>query len=151
MMRFNESQLSERRASVARVESYEMPSLPSKWIEAILALVSLTKRKQLKWLEDPTAVARASTPGPSPHIRLGPPLTAFKADYKDKSFRLIQNAFGLADGNFTVEITDVQGHTLFVVPESQGLNELFQSVQYQRAGIDELIESLLHDGRLDAL
>jgi hypothetical protein len=108
----------------------------------------LTQRNQLRWLEDPNAVTRASTPGPNPHIKLGPPVIAYRAQYKDKWFRVLQNAFGLPENNYSLEITDAHGQTLFVVPEAKGLNDLLHCIQYQAAGIDELIESLVMEAKL---
>jgi hypothetical protein len=119
-----------------------MPNVPNKWLEAISVLIELTQQGQLKWeLESRMALAPRG-------IALG--TVAYRAKYEESWFRLTnlgrQVTFGSpAEPQFKLEIIDDAGNPLFLVPESSGLQDLYQAIQYQLSGVEKVLESLLKE------
>lgn len=115
----------------------------SKWVEAVASLNELTQTKRLKWEVDPTTPLGS----PSPKI--------YRAKYMDRWIRLTAMAeqFAALGGflgtipsqQYILEITDDVGTSLFRVPESTGLKDLYQSVLSQLSGVDEILNSLIRE------
>jgi hypothetical protein len=123
-----------------------MANVESRWIEAISTLNELTQKKEIAWEIDRfSGLAGFGSPRPR----------AYRAKYLDKWFRLVVTdepqggigLFGIAAaglvGPYTLEIVDEVGNSLFRIPESSGLKDLYQSVQFQLSGVDEILNSLL--------
>lgn len=122
-----------------------MAVVSSKWIEAISSLNELTQNKEITW-----EVARPLVVG----IGLGSASAMYRARYKNRWFRLsVSNeppTFGAVFGGqvtspYLLEIVDEQGNSLFRIPESTGLKDLHQSIQFQLSGVDEILDSLLQE------
>jgi len=123
-----------------------MANPESKWLKAISVLNALTQKGDLRWqMESPKGIlAKAMVDAEGGQT--------FKAQYADKWIRLRQKTrsqqgfFAVEEGP-SLEIIDESGNTLYKIPETTGLNDLYQSVQYQLSGVDNLLNSLLNDPR----
>ena len=116
-----------------------MANQSSTWLKAISNLNALTQKGALTWQAE---------------IPLAPgDVEAFTTEYGGKRIRLRSRATK-TQGFFTVEVAasleviDENGKVLYRVPETTGLNDLHQSVKYQLAGVDTLLNSLLKDPRI---
>lgn len=133
----------------------------TKWIEAVTKINELTQTGQLKW------EARKNTQQPIKIVgglighsgTFEPVGTAFVALYKDKVLRISKSRFkksddfGLSGGlldayyssneKYLLEILDSNENELLKVPVEVGLNDLYQSIQYQIADVDGILNSLL--------
>ena len=129
-----------------------MAALTSKWISAISTLNELTQSNRLKWQVEPVTAA-----GSARHrvvFGVSRPTAAYQAKYKDKWFRLTHTqsqgfptSVTFGEATFVLEIVDDAGNTLFTVPETTGLSDLLQSVQYQLSGVDKLLDDLISEGK----
>jgi len=121
-----------------------MANTATKWIEAISVLTELTQQGRLKWQVDAPGLGliastlRGTTPQQS----------AYKAKYLDNWFRLTRRVTGqaafttiLSSPPYSLDIIDESGAQLYAIPETTGLSDLYQAVQYQLSG---WIKSLSH-------
>jgi hypothetical protein len=74
----------------------------------------------------------------------------YRAKYQDSWFRLANFGPRMTFGSppepeFKLEIIDEEGNPLFVVPESSGLHDLYQAIQYQLSGVEKVLDSLLKE------
>jgi hypothetical protein len=126
-----------------------MANPTAKWIEAISVLNDLTQSGELRWqVENRTGIINTGIGGSLGFLQS--PSAVYRARYMDKWFRMKKldipsvNPFSVGGGtNYSLEIIDDGGNTLFQVPENTGLSDLFNSIQYQLSGVDELLNSLL--------
>jgi|SRR5882672_10203860 len=118
-----------------------MPAPESRWIEAISVLNELTQQGRLKWtLLSPMAEKKT--------VSSFFTSTSYGVAYQDKWFRLsrTETPFGSVP-TYTLEIVTPKGEPLFKIPETSGLSDLLQSVQFQLSGVDSLLDSLLKEPR----
>jgi hypothetical protein len=120
----------------------------SKWVKLVAKLNAMTQDGKLLW-EGPKSWTGDN----------GRRYTDYVAKYKDKAFR----ARKAHSGRVTVKvgansesiravpekaylgIVDDQGDILFPIPDVVGLDDLFESILYQRSGVKEIIDDLLKD------
>lgn len=115
-----------------------------RWIATISTLTELTQTGKLRWEIDNSPLGGGIISG----VLSSTTTTAHKAPYMDKWFRLRQEKaphtlLGGPPPKYSLEILDFQGNVLFRVPETTGLQDLMESIQYQSSGVDSLIDSLL--------
>lgn len=140
-----------------------MTTADNKWIEAISTLNELTQTGRLSWKADstfhqPTApilgglASAALYGGNEPEITLaGAP---YVVEYAGKVLRLARFHIPprglLSSVNeyiYTLDIVREDGQELYRVPASSGLNDLYRTVTRSASGVDEVLNSLLEEGK----
>jgi len=124
-----------------------MQNVASKWLQAISVLIELTQQGRLKWQVEGTGIGLAA------EILRSSKAPSYRAKYQESWFRLTKKGgqeMGalttiLSPLGFTLEIIDEAGNSLFVIPETSGLQDLYQAVQYQLSGVDKVLNSLLQE------
>jgi hypothetical protein len=112
-----------------------MPDETKQWIDAIAKLTRLTQEGSLVWSATRDAPgARGAT---------------FYAEYKGKPMRLyrsIRPMFGGFGGDREVmilEFVDASGNSLWAFPETPAIDDLYEAVKYQVAGVQSFLDDIL--------
>ena len=135
-----------------------MTEKQSKFVEAVARLIKLTQDGELMW-ESSKPSAELERDGIKDE-------SVFISRYKDRILRLYKYSYrvdepGLFDistsffpikvkypywaSSVTLEFIDDNGFSLWKFPFTNALNDLFQAVQYQFAGVDEFLDKLLNE------
>lgn len=131
----------------------------SRWATAAAKLLKLTQEGRLRWKSvNPRGVAPVDDENLLDAV--------FESEYKDRRLRLFRreykvhepsNYFALSTVAFpvkeypywtssiTLDILDRHDQSLWTMPRSDALRDLYTAVQHQVAGVDELLEELLSD------
>src|SRR2546423_1848886 len=131
-----------------------MSSEQNKWADAVTKLIKLTQDGELRW--------RTATPSESDiESKDGLQGVVYVTDYMRSTLRLYKlrtkesSHFMFGGGRVSkqsdfiwmetvkLELIDALGNTLFTFPQISGLKDLYSSVGYQTAGVDELLNNLL--------
>lgn len=120
----------------------------SKLVHFVAKLVRLTQEGKVEW--EPTV--------PPPEASG----TALKAVVNNSVLRLygksqeVDNAFAVAIGSLGketkirvwstfLEVTDFNGHAIYVFPRVKGLDDLYKAATYKAANVEHLVDSVLAD------
>ena len=140
-----------------------MTDKPDKWVEAVTNLIKLTQAGKLKW-----SAGRADKNIGREDLRIE---TVFLAEYKNRNLRLFKYSYMVEEpgalerlissdsslylgtkrkypywsSSITLEFIDEAARTLWTFPHTNALNDLFEAVQYQVAGVDEFLKEILED------
>jgi hypothetical protein len=113
-----------------------MPEPRDQWLDAVAKLTELTQNGQLEWGVDQFFEA----PG-----AMSP---AYTTTYKNRPLRL-QKRRRTEDRwrpeAFVLEFVDLNGATLWTVPDVDAIEDLFAAVQYQTAGVKDFLKNILAD------
>lgn len=120
-------------------------------------MIKLTQNGEMKWYTDDT-IKR-------PEIKKDQKIeTIFVCNHKNKKLRIykktykpndffskaISTGFGHDEermvSKLILEFIDIDGNKLWQFPDINALVDLFESVQYQAAGVDDFINDILEDG-----
>jgi hypothetical protein len=132
-----------------------MSSEQNKWADAVAKLIKLTQDGELKWRTALPAEAEVENQSALQGA-------IYVADQKSRLIRLYklkvqvdrewERQFILRSSRqdvplwvevFMLELIDFQGNTLFTFPHVSGLKDLYVSVSYQVAGVEEFLDELL--------
>ena len=125
-----------------------------KFVDVVTKLIELTQKNKIKWQSrDSSEVTKKY-----PNYRIE---GLFTTNYKGKLLQLFQYRYKKPQDPFSVafaafskeewvtsvklEIIDDYGNGLWQFPSINALSDLFSSVQYQLAGVKELIDNLLDE------
>jgi len=127
-----------------------MAEKKSDWVDAVVKLTRLTQRGELEWSMvgpfEPMYPATSAEEEASVYVTIR----------AGRFIRLIGRTFrrpmrsreetepgGFVDTFFELALVDEDGRTLWRFPNVQGLGELYAAVQYQTAGVGDLLDELL--------
>jgi hypothetical protein len=119
-----------------------MSAAPSKWLQVISTLNALTQGGKLRWQAEPQPAADPTRNRTNFFVLSK---KSYKAQYKDKWFRVTSAQTLTAQPAYVLEVVNEIGESVFTVPETNGVKDLIQSVEYQISGVDALIDSLLQE------
>ncbi|MGP1716570.1 MAG: hypothetical protein ACTS9Y_05265 [Methylophilus sp.] len=138
----------------------------NKWIEVISAINEKTQLGKIKWQSRPNPITAGvanisldsglglATLAMNSGVEYKPVGAAFLAAYANKYFRVYKYSrvskgsgfFALSNGTYyRLEVLDSEENVVLEIPETTGLSDLYQSIQYQVTGVDDLIKSILED------
>ena len=123
-----------------------MASSKDKWSAVVAKLIQKTQSKKIKWTPVSLRPADSSTDTIIP--------SAFTVEHEGKSLRLYrierpEIMFGtVSKGRIkkvVMEILDNSGKVLWTFPPMDSLADLISAIEFQAAGIDDYLDSLLRD------
>jgi len=130
----------------------------NRWVDAISSMIELTQDGKLRWTIVPDAIK----------IYDGKEITTsvFETTYSDRALRLYE---GRVPSNFSpierslynfrgegppmwfkeviLEFVDTEGRTLWTFPQVDALSDLLTSVQYQVAGVNDFLDTIIGEAR----
>ncbi len=117
-----------------------------KWVNALSKINQLTQDGILQWaIQDPPSHMREGTDNKVDLVYL--------AAFKETRLRLYEARY-LAHDDYDstywakrpiLEIVDERGRALWTFPASRSIYDLFEAVQYQTAGVNQLLNRFLED------
>lgn len=137
-----------------------MSSEQNKWSDAVAKLIKLTQDREVMWR---TATQLESDIDSKDNLQG----VVYVADQKNRTLRLYKLRFKEERSKEDIyslgailsrpskqpdfilvevaklELIDYQGNTLFTFPQVSGLKDLYSSVSYQVAGVEEFLNELL--------
>ena len=122
-----------------------MTETKSKWVDGVAKLTTLTQEGKLKWsVGSANAGVTATANAP------------FYAEHKQRRIRILKRrgrlgmmgvtvAIGIPDEYVALELVNNADNLIWTFPEVAGLEDLYRAVQYQVAGVDEILNDFLAD------
>jgi hypothetical protein len=130
----------------------------NRWVDAISSMIELTQDGKLRW----TVVPDASKVYDGKEITT----SVFETTYSDRALRLYEvrvpsNFSPIERSLYSVrgeeppmwykevilEFVDTEGRTLWTFPQVDALSDLLTSVQYQVAGVNDFLDTLIGEAR----
>jgi hypothetical protein len=125
-----------------------MTETTSKWVDVVTKLTTLTQAGRLKWRTQEAGDAGLSATANAP----------FYAEYKNRRMRILKRSrrqqqlgmFSTAivigpDEYVSLELVDPTWQLVWTFPQVAGLEDLYAAVQYQVAGVDDILNDFLAD------
>jgi hypothetical protein len=119
---------------------------PEKWVQLVAKLIELTQEGKLTWEGPENGTIEAS----------GRKFTNYLALYQDKYFRVRRHSGDFlkksklgtelrepSPNKYFLSILDKDKNILYSIPDTVGIEDLFEAVMFQKAGIDKLLDDLL--------
>ena len=119
-----------------------MSKIERNWDRAIMNLNLLTQQGRLEWAVVPVTPARQS----------GGKIDFFyESDFKGKHLRVylerlsvpFDDSYKHSEESVRVEFVDENGRSLWKFPESPAAWDLYETITFQTAGVDEALDELL--------
>lgn len=104
-----------------------------KWIEAIVKLKALTQSGQLKWTARDSARSASGEGGPHYFSEHGGKILRLRRAYEREWDQELPR----------LEFVDAEDRSLWTFPYSEALDDLYQAVRYQTAGVGDFLDTLL--------
>jgi len=143
-----------------------MATESNKWIDVIAKLIKITQEGRLRWrvaTDDFSVVSRNEkeaafiTQYKENILRISRlnykvedpgsgPLSAFTSGASLASSVWVQRKYPYWTSSIILEFVDSKGQSLWRFPDTNALNDLYSSVQYQVAGVSEFLDDILRDG-----